>query len=54
MSLTAYLSFADLDLMFFLISSESETIGFLEQNLNKFNLFSFAGKYLEGFLFKFE
>ena len=50
----ACLSFADLEREFFFISSKFGIRGFLETKLNKFSLFSFAGKYLEGFFFKFE
>ena len=52
--LTAYLSFADRERIFSLISLMSATSGFLETDLNKLDLFSFIGKYLEGFFFKFE
>ena len=54
MLLIPYLSFADRERIFFLISFISATSGFFDTNLNKLDFFSFIGKYLDGFFFKFE
>ena len=54
MLLIAYLSFAERDLAFSLISFNSGFKGFLENDLNKHNLSLLIGKYLEGLLFKLE
>ena len=53
MFLIAYLSFADRERIFSLISFIPAVRGFFEINLNKLDLFSFIGKYLEGFFAKF-
>ena len=50
----AYLSFADLDLGFSLISFNVGNNTFLHTVVNKFALFSFAGRYREGLLLVFE
>ena len=52
--LIAYLSLADLQRIFWEISSLFGVNGFFNNNRNKSDLFSFNGKYLEGFLFESE
>ena len=49
--LTAYLSFADREREFSFISFDVGINTFLHTVLNKFDLFSFVGRYLEGLLF---
>ena len=52
--LIAYLSFADLDLIFFDISFSCGLRGFFNIEPKRLGLLFFNGKYLEGFLFRFE
>ena len=52
--LTAYLSFADRERGFSFTSFEVGVKTFLHTVLNKFNFFSFSGRYLDGLLLMFE